>query len=119
MSDVGGLAGTIGTLIGKGGQDEASAMKLGNQVDNIESLLDLAYSADSIENLLATGKGQQLVDAVYGQGHKFAAGATLEGLRNALNTKLQRAMTALQGFMQMIKARFDLMKEGIRNLSTR
>ncbi len=119
MSDVGGIAGTIDSLIRKGGQDESSAMKLGNNLDNIESLLDLAYSSDSLENLLATKDGQKLVDSVYGKGYTFDKDAKIEGLRNALNTKLQRAMASLQGFMQMIKARFDIMKEGIRNLSAR
>ena len=118
MSDVGGVAGTIGNLLSKGGQDEATAMALGNKVDNIETLLDLAYGSDSIENLMKTEQGRKAVEAVYGTSG-LSAGATIDGLRNALNTKLQRAMAALQGFMQMIKARFDIMKEGIRNLSAR
>ena len=115
-------------------EGEKAAAHFGDQLDSIERALDMLYASGDMNAVKENGallgllrklgfnvtwSKQTQKDGSGKETVEEVASFSLGGLREALSQKWQRVSTAFQGFLQLTRARFELLREGIRNLSVR
>ena len=110
----GDISQTIDTLLGQAGEDEAAGAKIGSNLETVEDLLIRSYSigedSKGLTDLVAKVKANTPT------GGKAEVPETLEGLRQYLQVRYQRAVRAYEAFMTLMRNKAEKISEAIRNL---
>ncbi len=113
------IEGSLGWSITQGVKAETeadtAAYNVAAQAENIEDLLMTSYSLSDLNSKVGKDFKKAYEDVI---GKELAADAKIEGVQQALQVKLQRAMAALQAFSQTLKDRFQASMEILRNSRT-